>query len=312
MKPTSRNQRTNDLTRRLEWLVLGAIGRTIPLTMSLNGFTKTNVMNMNARLTFALLLLLGLSAALSDTSTAAIIAQYDGSYNPGDASPPGSNTTWETVNTGGLTFPAASGGSLTLNDNINSGRLSFKTLLSGSPGPVANEAWFFEATLRLNSITGQSFPANSGFIPEGPLFGVRDEGSVSGRNTVLGLDPVSGNLLQVSPSGYRVVNNSNFINSGFRNYRVEKFGVEGTFKIQVYVDNVPQFGTPLDYLNDFPQPLTFGEGVGYYSNTPGLSNVTVDFMALTTGTFVPEPSVLLPLALACGLLAITKLARRRK
>jgi hypothetical protein len=79
--------------------------------------------------------------------------------------------------------------------------------------------------------------------------------------------------------------------------------------VQAYIDGTPLLGTPRQY-SLFLDDSGDTEGFGFYSSTPGTMDATLDFVTLTTGETIPEPSSLALVAACCAALACVR--RRRK
>ncbi len=231
-----------------------------------------------------------------------LVASYDGSYAPDSATPPAGQTTWSVFDNiavagGDITPNSPSAGLANINDNSTGGRLSFFDTLTDST--LVDQPWTMETRMRINSA---SLPANT-FVATG----VRDEGGAGGKNAMLGLNP-DGSLFIGSAS--LAVSVDNFIDGLFHTYRVEKFDDEGEFFLQVFIDDIPQFAAPLAY-GDLPSQSDTTNGIGFFSSTPGLSNVDVDFLTLNIPlAAVPEPGSLVLWCLT-SCIAIVWFYRRR-
>lgn len=211
-----------------------------------------------------------------------VVASYDGSYAPNSPTPPPGQTTWSVFdNIGGADIlpnsPAP--GLANFNDNSTGGRLSIFDTLTDSM--LVDQSWTMETRMRINSLN-----MNPGvFIATG----VRDEGGSGGKNAMLGFNS-DGSLFIGNAS--QSVSTEDFVDGLFHTYRVEKFEDDGDFFIQVFVDGDPQFGMPLDY-SALVNQSDVNNGIGYFSSTPGLSNIDIDYLNLNiTLASVPEPQSL--------------------
>lgn len=214
-----------------------------------------------------------------------LVASYDGSYAPDCATPPAGQTTWSVFDNiggaGGDITPNSPGAGLAnINDNSTGGRLSFFDTLTHST--LVDQPWTMETRLRINSL---NFGTGT-FV----AIGVRDEGGAGGKNAMLGFNP-DGSLFLGSAS--QVVSTDDLLDSTFHTYRVEKYEDDGDFLVQVFIDGDPQFGTAIDY-STLANQLDTSNGIGFFSSTPGQSNVDVDFPTLNIPlAAVPEPASLM-------------------
>jgi hypothetical protein len=232
-------------------------------------------------------------------------ASYDGTYAPTDTAPPLTQTTWQQVTTGGTTItrntqgPAATPGTLLgyahFNDTTTGGRTSIFTTFSPTE-QLELKPWAYETRLRIDQ-----YSDNVTFV------GVRDEGG-DGKQVLLSWNPTNGalSLYNANTTVVQLVNSSNFIDGQFHVYRVEKLVGSNGFEVQVYVDGVAQFVTPLNYSALFPNDLDGTNGIGYFSPTPGIADVTMDYLSFT---IIPEPSSAVLLVL--GVAAVLRWRRRR-
>ncbi len=199
-------------------------------------------------------------------------------------------------------------GSARINDNSAANRIAIHDLLTDTP--IADEGWRYQARLRIDS-AAQATNAQ-GLLPYVAL-GVRDEGTAVGKSALLGF---------FNTQLYLVDNTTNLnansilladvdLRGGtlFHDFVVEKFLIGDEFFIQVTLDGEELLASPLAY-SALPNSVGVVNGFGYFTSSPGTSNVLLDTIALqivTAAPTIPEPaSALLLLA------GVPMMMRRRR
>jgi hypothetical protein len=217
---------------------------------------------------------------------------YDGSYNPYTSSPPAGQSTWFR-------------GTATINPTVNTQTGVAHCLDASSSARVmiarpfdeaiAGKRWAYEA--RLNWVSGTASLPWAMFA-----LGVRDEGA-TGRTAMLGFFDTGVYLVDNSTESKLIKVANNLEGTGYHTYRVVKFWDEqdSEFQVQIYIDNMAKFSSPLDYLA-LPGQATTSNGFGYFGSTPGVSDVHLDYIQFGP---VPEPTTL-------GLLLLGGLALLRR
>lgn len=201
-------------------------------------------------------------------------ASYDGTYAPSSTTPPSGQTTWlvyDSVTLGNIVPNSPSSGVAHFNDDSTTGRLAIWRTFSTADN-LANLPWTYKARLKVSKQTGTATAHM--------VFGVRDEGG-AGRTIMLGIDPDTGHLsFCSSPLTSRIlISNKNYEDGLQHRYEVRKYLSGSSFKVQVYVDDVAMLATPLDYTSFWPDPDN-RDGFGYYTSTPGTSDVELSHIEL--------------------------------
>lgn len=248
---------------------------------------------------------------------------YDGTYPANSTVPPLGQTTWrvhndamQAINTAGdgAGGGIAKTGYMRINDNANNDRTAFWQLFDGQgdrPGPVADVYWTYEARLKIDSLTATAGTNTTSFL------GVRDEGGNAGKQVMLGwqnfqdgeTDRVRvgffSNAGVLQGTTLLALDASDFFDEYF-DYRVEKYwnSDAGAFQVQAYIDDAAVGG--VRSWSSFPNQVNADNGFGFFSSTPGMIDVTFDYVTFA----VPEPSAALLLGTALlGLLPWRRRAR---
>lgn len=230
------------------------------------------------------------------------VASYNGTYAPNIATPPITQTTWtvfNNINAANLT-PNAVVGSARFNDNITGGRLAINDVLTDTP--LADQAWRYQARLRIDTA------AQSGQLAY-VVLGVRDEGVVGGKSALLGLFDSQlffvDNGTGINANSILLANVDLRGGTLFHDLIVEKLLIGNDYFMQVYLDGIALLANPLAYT-DLPDAVGTGNGFGYFSSTPGTSNILLDTLALQI-LVIPEPATMVLL-----LTGVPMMFRRRR
>lgn len=237
---------------------------------------------------------------------------YDGTYVPTSSSPALTQTTWQIASTGAVgtttithntagPTPSAAIGFARFNDTTNLGRVAMYQPINPVDQLEAS-VWTYEARLKIDSYSG-----NTVFL------GMRDEGG-NGKIVTLGWDATTHALAFYNARANTVLqplSAADFADGQYHVYRVVKYLAQDGFRVQAYLDGAPLLGTPMAY-SAFPNDDNLNlsnNGLGLFSATPGLVDLTLDYFSLTLT--VPEPSSSGLLLAGLGALVVRRNRRRR-
>ena len=196
---------------------------------------------------------------------------FDGSYDPYGLTVPADQNKW--YHDGGLLSPTIieqNGDTYALLSDNSTDR-NQRIQISHDLKDLRALPWTCETRLNILAANACSYGQFA--------WGVRDEGG-DGKCVLLnwfddGLYLTDNSV--VKNENAILVNDNDFRGDGSHLYRIEKFLADGKYAVQVYIDNIAQFATPLDY-NTLPDDATTHTGFGYFGASAGTSTVLMDFM----------------------------------
>ena len=243
--------------------------------------TQDRIMKHFLTLLAALLLAPLAVSCAADVASAALRGEYDGSYDPASATPPGDNIRWFKVVGHGCTIEPntpSEGVALFADDGLHMGSfLNIKKLLNAKTDfggqPMETE---YEFNVR---VTVQS--AGMATAPNFQV-GFRDEGG-QGRCVCLAWYRTAPQecllaFMQSSPPGPAVpVTYRNWLDNAPHTYTVKKYRDPngGKMVVQVLIDGEPQFHTPVPYER-LPRDTGSGEGFQFGTSSYAKGRYVVD------------------------------------